>query len=65
MSPVYVAVLVLDEAQVVVLGLVAAGNVAVVDGDVAVAFGGSRCGTGVDGASCGEQGSVGRLLDRR
>jgi hypothetical protein len=61
---VYVVVLVLDEAWVVVLGMVAAGNIAVVNGDMAVTFGGSRCGMGFNGASWGEQGGVGQLLDR-
>ena len=37
---------VLDVAQVVVLVVVVAGNVAIADGDVAVAFGHSRCRTG-------------------
>ena len=62
MSSVYVAILVLDEAQVVIVGLVTAGSIAVVNGDMAVAFGGSRCGTGFNGASWGEWGSVGQLL---
>ena len=61
----YVAVLVLDEAQVVVVGLVTAGSAAVVDGDMAVAFGGSGCGTGFNGASWGEQGGVGQSIARR
>ena len=53
---------VLDKAQVVVVGLVTAGSVSVVDGDMAVAFSGSRCGMGFNGASWGEQGGVGQLL---
>jgi hypothetical protein len=44
---------VLDEARVVVLGVVAAGFVAVVGGDVAVATGGSGCRRGGWGACWG------------
>jgi hypothetical protein len=53
---------VLDEAQVVVSKVVAAGNVAVVGDDVAVAFSGSKCGMGDRGTSWGVLGGVGRLL---
>jgi hypothetical protein len=59
------SVCMLDEAQVVVSKVVAAGNVAVVGDDVAVAFSGSKCGTGDRGTSWGVLGGVGRLLGLR
>ena len=59
------SVWVLDESDIVILVVVVAGNVAIADSDVAVAFGESRCGTGVNGVSWGEQGGVGRLLGLR
>ena len=60
---VYIAILVLDEAQVIIFRVVAMGNIAVVNGDVAVVFSSSRCRTGVNKASWGEQGHVGQFLD--
>ena len=58
---VVLSVWVLDESDIIILVVVVAGNIAVADSDVAVAFGGSRCGTRVDGVSWGEQGGVGQL----
>jgi hypothetical protein len=62
---VVVSVWVLDVAHVVVSGVVVAGNVAVVDGDVAVAGGGSERETRGWGASGGQQGCVGGGMSRR
>ena len=56
------AVWVLAVVQIDVLGVVTAGVATVVGGDMAVAFSGSRCGTGVNGVGWGEQGGVERLL---
>jgi hypothetical protein len=55
----------LDETRVVISRVVAAGNVAVVGDDMAVAFGGSKCRTGDRGTSWGVLGGVGRLLGLR
>jgi hypothetical protein len=62
---------VLDETRVIISRVVAAGNVAVVGGDVAAAVGawgivvGSLCITGAGGVDWGQQGGVGGLLGRR
>ena len=56
---------VLDDVLVVVFRVVAVVFIAVVGGDVAVALGGSRFGMGVWGASWGELGCLGGVLDRR
>jgi hypothetical protein len=64
-SEVLLGIWVLNETLDVVFGLVVAGNIAVVNGDVAVAFGGSRCGTGVLETSWGELGRLGGFLGRR
>jgi hypothetical protein len=40
-----------------------ARDLVIVDGDMAVEWGGSRCGTGFNRVSWGEQGGVGQLLD--
>ena len=55
----------LDDALVVVFRVVAVVSVAVVGGDVAVALGGSRFGMVVWGASWGELGCLGGVLDHR
>jgi hypothetical protein len=62
-SGVTAVVWVLDVAQVVIFRLFASGVVAVFDGDVAVAWGGSRCGTGGWGTSWGWLGRLGGVLE--
>ena len=61
MSSVYIAILVLDEAQVIVLGVVAVGVIAIVDSDVAVVTSGSGCQTGDRGVCRGAVAQPGRM----